>query len=79
MNYDTDTKAYSYILTLDSSHWLKIASNDDLEWYGYENIIGDIDSAYITYDAEHYDIILEAGTYEIIFDPNNKTIEFTVQ
>ncbi|MBE5940307.1 MAG: hypothetical protein E7266_07905 [Lachnospiraceae bacterium] len=79
MAYDPETNTYSYTLTLHSAEWMKIASNDDREWYGYDSITGTADEAYISYDKEHYDIILEAGTYLITFDGNNNSIEIVKQ
>lgn len=79
MDYDKDSNTYSYKLSLNSAHWLKIASDDDTEWYGYENIVGDIDSSRITYDTGHYNIILDPGTYLILFDADRREIEIIVE
>lgn len=79
MAYDSETNTYSYTITLQTQEWMKIASNDDWEWYGYENITGEVDSSCISYDEGHYDIILEAGTYLITFNGNNYSIEIKKQ
>ncbi len=72
MSYDAETNTYSYTITINSQEWLKIASNDGFEWYGYEKII---ENENISYDEEHYDIILDAGTYEIVFDGDSCEIK----
>lgn len=79
MTYDSATNTYSYTISLSSQEWLKIASNDGWSWYGYEKITGTVDEEYVSYDKEHYDIVLEAGTYLIVFDESECSIEIVRQ
>ncbi len=79
MTYDSETNTYSYTIQIIGEQWLKIASNDGFEWYGYDNIVGDIDKSLVTYDDDHHNIILQSGTYRIVLNGSNNTIEIEVQ
>ena len=77
MEYDPNANTYSYTLTLQTSQWMKIASYDGKEWYGYKELAGEVDNSYITYDVGHYDIVLEPGTYLILFHAEDGSLEIS--
>lgn len=59
--------------------YLMSCSKNDVHWYGYKNISVFPDENVVSYDDEHYNIILAQGTYEIIFHGDSKEIEIIKQ
>lgn len=78
MSYDSATDTYSYIFEAKWEEWLKISSSNDMHWYGYKNISVMPKENVVTYDEEHYNIILAPGKYKIIFRGTSKEIEISL-
>lgn len=76
MNYDSNLKVYTYVLTLNNTESFKINNGVDGEpgiWYGHEEVVLYTGSG--TMSTDDYDnIILPSGTYTITFSSKDKTI-----
>ncbi len=75
MSYNPDTDTYSYNLVVKGEEWLKITDKHGMQWYGYKNTGILPEEDVVSYDNEHYNIILAPGTYEIILHGDSKTID----
>lgn len=64
-----------YTLTRNRKFSFKVYDNVNQEWYGSEFLPEDTDLVYDT--NGHANIILDAGTYEIVFDPEELMITIT--
>lgn len=64
-----------YILTMNRQFSFKVYDNVNQEWYGSEFLPEDTDLVYDT--NRHANIILNPGTYEIIFDQENLVLTVT--
>lgn len=66
-----------YTLSRNRKFSFKVYDNINQEWYGSEFLPEDTDLVFET--NRHDNIILEAGTYEIVFDPENLILTVTPQ
>ena len=66
-----------YTLTRNRQFSFKVYDNINQEWYGFEFLPEDTDLVFET--NRHANIILDPGTYEIIFDPENLILTVTKQ
>ena len=66
-----------YTLTRNRKFSFKVYDNINQEWYGTEYLPEDTDLIYETND--HANIILNPGTYEIVFDPEHFIVTVTKQ
>ena len=66
-----------YTLTRNRQFSFKVYDNINQEWYGSEFLPEDTDLVFET--NRHANIILDPGTYEIIFDPENLILTVTKQ
>lgn len=73
MSYDASADVYSYTIEVWGEEWFKVGSGDNVEWYGYENVTAS--SEEVSFNEEHYDIVLMPGKYEILFHGGSKMIE----
>lgn len=64
-----------YTLTRNRQFSFKVYDNINQEWYGSEFLPEDTDLVYET--NRHANIILDPGTYEIVFDPEYLTLTVT--
>lgn len=78
MTYDAESDTYTYIFEAKWEEWIKISSSNDMHWYGYKNISALPQENVVTYDDEHYNIILAPGKYKIIFHGSSKEIEISL-
>lgn len=66
-----------YTITMNRKFSFKVYDNVNQEWYGTEFFPEDIDLVFDT--NGHDNVILEAGTYEIVFDPENLILNVSKQ
>ena len=66
-----------YTLTMNREFSFKVYDNINRQWYGTDFFPEDIDLDYRTND--HYNVILDPGTYEVVFDPEYLTLYVTRQ
>ena len=65
----------TYILTMNRKFSFKVYDNINQEWYGTEFFPEDLDLEFET--NGHDNVILNPGTYEVIFDPENLILYVT--
>jgi hypothetical protein len=76
MTYDSSEKTYSYELKINDRSELKVNNGIDGDagaWYGYEDVILYEGNGQIQ-DGDRGNIVLQRGTYTIIFSAKDKTI-----
>ena len=66
-----------YTLSRNRKFSFKVYDNINQEWYGSEFLPEDTDLVFET--NRHDNIILDPGTYEIVFDPENLILTVTQQ
>ena len=66
-----------YTITMNREFSFKVYDNVNQAWYGAEFLPEDTDLDFRTND--HANVILNPGTYEIVFDPEYLTLEVTPQ
>ena len=64
-----------YTLTMNRKFSFKVYDNINQEWYGTEFFPEDLDLIYDT--NGHANVILDPGTYEVVFDPENLVLYVT--
>lgn len=72
MKYSSTTKKYSYEISNTSARSLKVYSQDNDKWYGYDYIKGTVPSYVTKGDSDN--IILASGKYTITFNPADTSI-----